>query len=302
MRAPARPRRGLLTTLVLVLAVAAPLAGCGNDADAQGADPQGADPQGVDAQERGRLSAGSDSIATTRERSAEHAAMPGGPTTFDRDSHDYYEHTRWYFSRLINQFHQVAFTGEYDGRRPRGRIIKWTGPLRLHITGIGSSTYFDEVERFAGTLARLTGTRIQLVNDRNWANVRINMLSKRQMAYIRPDQDCYAEVRFHETGFYIEQADVHITADDPVMRKHCIHEELTQIMGLTNDSTLQDVSIFNDFSRQTRLEREDRIMLVALYQPEIRPGMTADQAMPLIGRIMDRIIATCPVRVERLSC
>jgi len=297
MPAPGRPRRGLLATLVLVLAVTAPLAGCGSDADAQGAAAEGGSARQADG-----LAAGGEDLATARKRPTEQAAMPDGSTTFDRNSRDYYEHTRWYFSRLINQFHQVAFTGEYDGMHPRGRIIKWTGPLRLHITGIGSSTYFDEVERFAGTLAQLTGTRIQLVNDRNWANVRINMLSKRQMAYIRPDQDCYAEVRFHETGFSIEQADVHITADDPVMRKHCIHEELTQIMGLTNDSTLQDVSIFNDFSRQTRLEREDRIMLVALYQPEIRPGMTVEQAMPLVGRIMDRIIATCPTRVERLSC
>ena len=218
----------------------------------------------------------------------------------ERKSNDYYRHTRWYFNRLVNQFHRIAFTGELDGFHPRGRIVKWMRPLILYLDG--EALYQSEIKKVTRLLSRLTGVKIQFSSVRERANVKVFLLTALEMEAVYPTADCYAEIRFDETSYSIESAKVLITADNSVMRRHCIHEELTQIMGLTNDSTLHEISIFNDNSRLTRLEREDRIMLVALYQPSIHPGMTETQAGPIIQQIMQRIMIDCPIRITNLTC
>src|SRR3546814_16326288 len=61
----------------------------------------------------------------------------------------------------------------------------------------------------------------------------------------------------------------------------CVVEELTQIMGLANDSTIVADSIFNDRSPFTELTANDRLLLRILY----------DRRIPKIGR------ASCRERV-----
>ena len=53
----------------------------------------------------------------------------------------------------------------------------------------------------------------------------------------------------------------------------CVVEELTQVLGLPNDSDAVKPSIFNDQSRYFELTDHDRRMLKMLYDPRITPGM-----------------------------
>ena len=59
----------------------------------------------------------------------------------------------------------------------------------------------------------------------------------------------------------------------------CAVEEITQILGLPNDSDYVKNSIFNDTSRYFELTEHDRWLLRALYQPEIMPGMARNDAL-----------------------
>src|SRR5690606_30868465 len=73
-----------------------------------------------------------------------------------------------------------------------------------------------------------------------------------------------------------------------IMRRLCLHEEITQGLGLTNDSDARP-SIFNDDQEFALLTDHDRLLLRTLYDPRLKPGMTEAEAMPLVKRIVGEL-------------
>ncbi|MEO0357426.1 MAG: DUF2927 domain-containing protein [Pseudomonadota bacterium] len=71
----------------------------------------------------------------------------------------------------------------------------------------------------------------------------------------------------------------------PILQLACIQEEITQALGLTNDSPRADPSIFNDDDQYATLTGLDRRLLQLLYHPALRPGMTLETAGPIIDQI-----------------
>ncbi|MBO6520507.1 MAG: DUF2927 domain-containing protein [Rhodospirillales bacterium] len=69
---------------------------------------------------------------------------------------------------------------------------------------------------------------------------------------------------------------------------HCLLEELTQAMGLPNDSERLRPSIFNESSMLTRLSVLDRILIRSVYDPRIGTGMT----LGAFREVAETIIAT----------
>jgi len=58
--------------------------------------------------------------------------------------------------------------------------------------------------------------------------------------------------------------------------KHCLLEELTQSLGLPNDSERLRPSVFNEAFMLRKLSPLDRILVRAVYDPRVLPGMTLD--------------------------
>ncbi|MEM9269031.1 MAG: DUF2927 domain-containing protein, partial [Pseudomonadota bacterium] len=73
-------------------------------------------------------------------------------------------------------------------------------------------------------------------------------------------------------------------------REACIHEEIAQSMGLVNDSLEARPSIFNDDYEFALLTRHDEVLLSMLYDPALRPGMTATEVIPLLPGVARRAI------------
>ena len=69
----------------------------------------------------------------------------------------------------------------------------------------------------------------------------------------------------------------------------CVVEELTQVLGLPNDSDAVKPSIFNDRSRYFELTGHDRRMLKMLYDPRITPGMGRKEALRLGRKILEEM-------------
>ena len=77
----------------------------------------------------------------------------------------------------------------------------------------------------------------------------------------------------------------------PLTRLSCVHEEMAQAMGLPNDSPDARPSLFNDSLEFALLTEHDAILLRMLYDPRLRPGMTAEEARPLLPAIAEDAIA-----------
>jgi hypothetical protein len=63
----------------------------------------------------------------------------------------------------------------------------------------------------------------------------------------------------------------------------CIVEEITQAMGLPNDSEKVYPSVFNDKTPESLLTGLDALLLKMLYLPAIKPGMRAGQVQPILA-------------------
>jgi hypothetical protein len=69
------------------------------------------------------------------------------------------------------------------------------------------------------------------------------------------------------------------------LRRACIHEEIAQGLGLTNDSGEARPSLFSDDDEWARLTELDEALLRVHYHPDLQPGMTAEEALPLAQRL-----------------
>ncbi len=65
----------------------------------------------------------------------------------------------------------------------------------------------------------------------------------------------------------------------------CIVEELTQVMGLPNDSVKVFPSVFNDLSTDAYLSGLDYLLLKMLYDSRVKTGMDEKAARSILQTI-----------------
>lgn len=75
-----------------------------------------------------------------------------------------------------------------------------------------------------------------------------------------------------------------------LLRLSCIHEEIAQGMGLSNDSPAARPTIFNDDEEFALLTRHDELLLQILYDDRLRPGMTVNEARPIVETIVSELL------------
>lgn len=225
---------------------------------------------------------------------------------------------------LTENFMQIALFEEY--RVQGGRLVplqtestlrRWGGPVRLAVE-FGPTVDPDiqtrdlaEIERYVARLARVTGLPIR--RSQAGANYHVLIVNENELSRIGPrirdlipnisdaaidtvqnlPRSSYCLVfasNPSNTGLY-DRAVAVIRAEHPnLMRQSCIHEELAQGLGLANDSPRARPSIFNDDEEFGLLTRHDELLLQILYDPRLRPGMTADEARPIVSRIARELV------------
>ncbi|MBC7132781.1 MAG: DUF2927 domain-containing protein [Roseovarius sp.] len=228
----------------------------------------------------------------------------------------------WTDTDLMRNFEAIVFFDEYRpgaGYRPAsgeaGRLRKWTSPVRFGVE-FGASVPPEQqaadraaVTDYAARLARVTRHPIETVA--RGANFHVLFMSEDDraggLARIRalvPGIDATTlgifrdmpraihclVVAFSEKGnpHAYDRAIAWIRAEHPALsRASCIHEELAQGLGLANDSPRARPSIFNDDEEFALLTGHDEILLWLLYHPDLRPGMTPEEARPILRRLLD---------------
>lgn len=71
-----------------------------------------------------------------------------------------------------------------------------------------------------------------------------------------------------------------------VLRESCLHEEFVQSLGLTNDHPDVRPSLFNDDEEFALLTQHDGDLLRILYDERLEPGMSSEEAMPVVREIV----------------
>ena len=229
---------------------------------------------------------------------------------------------------LAQNFIQIALFEEYSdlgGRlvqqESESRLHRWERPVRMNIE-IGAAVSPDKatqdrraITRYASRLAGLSGLDIRVVpQDGNFTIFILTEDERRELgprlrelvpgisnAAVRTVTDlprtsyCLVfALDADETGKYSKAVAV-IRAEHPdLLRLSCIHEEIAQGLGLSNDSPAARPSIFNDDEEFALLTTHDEFLLRMLYDPRLRPGMSADQARPIARRIATELLGGGP--------
>lgn len=210
---------------------------------------------------------------------------------------------------LLRAFDIVAFGGEYSGKR-YDVVRKWGGPVRIGIDGAGHPAYLETyIDDVAKDLAKTTGHPIELYYSfgkqkakalgKDFDAKRVNVFvlylddaAVRKAVYkyfggsdvekeaILAEATCLANYKTRKNEI-VSAVIIFPKRHPESYHRACAVEEITQILGLPNDSDRIKNSIFNDTSRYFELTEHDRWLLRALYQPAIKPGTSRNDALRL---------------------
>lgn len=222
---------------------------------------------------------------------------------------------------LVRDFENVALYAEYtdvDGRfvhqQAPAHLRRWDEPVRVAVMTGGSASPEDaardraNVAAFTRRLAQLTGVDMAMGSGPDVNFVVLFMTSEERTAFASEvaarypnfspivmsalrdtplDQFCitYSFAKPDDPSVYSAAIVVIRAEHPPFTRLSCVNEEMAQAMGLPNDSPLSRPSLFNNSLEFALLTEHDAILLRMLYDPRLRPGMTADEVRPLLPAV-----------------
>ncbi|NUB46071.1 DUF2927 domain-containing protein [Fertoebacter nigrum] len=217
---------------------------------------------------------------------------------------------------LAENFLQVALFDEYR-RGPDGlqsgvtesRLRRWAGPVRVGLR-FGASVPADRqatdrarVASYLARLSQITGHPIALSDSS--PNFFLSIVNEDERRALGPQVTaalrniapadvagitdmprstyCLVYAMSEAGSGTYNRAYAVVRAEHPdLLRLSCLHEELAQGLGLANDSPRARPSIFNDDEEFALLTTQDELMLKMLYDPRLRPGMTLEEARPVV--------------------
>ncbi len=205
-------------------------------------------------------------------------------------------------SYLITAFTEVALRNEYS---QQGHVVRrWNKPIKVWLDHqVGDRELHTELVRMhIEHLSSLTKHPIKFVKTAKQANLTIvftrqkewksqvgRLFGKRAESVVQ-GAVCMANFRVNGRN-EIKEAGVVIPVDQARMHGKlvtCVVEEITQVMGLPNDSDRVYPSIFNDKTPENLLSGLDGLLLRMLYSEEVKNGMTEHEVKPVLRRLIAR--------------
>lgn len=217
--------------------------------------------------------------------------------------------SRSYTTAQINYFLEVALKSEYADSEPT--IKKWDRDINIKVIGSPTPEDLNTLQTVIDELNTLvSGIRLQVVSQAghslqdisshkprslgNNPNIEIYFVPESKFSQYEPN---YQPLNY---GFFwgwwndnhaIDRSRVLISTDGVTQqeRSHLIREELTQSLGLMEDSYQYSDSIFYQGWTDTNHYAEiDKAVIEMLYRPEIHPGMTQSQVLKVFQTLNAR--------------
>jgi len=206
---------------------------------------------------------------------------------------------------LLNSFVDIALNNEHSPQR--SPVRKWITRIDYFLVHRGGDealhshlirTHFEQ-------LSAITGLTIRPAKSQKAANYLIVLSSEDQLKddllnffgwrSITQREKFFRESICLGTFVSTEHSVInHAIVIIPVDRakalgrlEACVVEELTQVLGLPNDSIKVFPSVFNDLSSDVYLSGLDYLLLKMLYDPRVIAGMDENSLRPILKKIVD---------------
>ena len=209
---------------------------------------------------------------------------------------------------LVRYFDVIVFGSEYGKKLAQKVIAKWDQPSRIAFQGRVRPDYRRFVASHLKTLSGLTGLTFQVLKPgQKGQNMDLVFVPRARMekivipgvdpgliAKLAAPGGCYfLSVKKPESR--IIRAIIVINSErDKFGINHCLLEEISQSLGLPNDSDLMRPSLFSDRDQLTEPSRTDKILLKALYHPRMKAGLTRTEALRVARKIIAELDYVLP--------
>ena len=193
---------------------------------------------------------------------------------------------------LIKHFNSVVFVHEHGKKgQKETALFKWKGPIIYSPSGTLTRKQVNEFFKLMKRIRLLTKLDMRMAKKGDKANLIINFLPQKELAKkLKKGINCYGNIGGNSKAHTLLSGKAYIPSDRPEKTLHCLVEETVQLFGLKNDSDEIKNSIFNEKSKRNSLSVSDQILLKALYDRRLRPGMTKEQAQPVLRVVLKEIL------------
>jgi len=193
---------------------------------------------------------------------------------------------RIYSQNEIEYFTEIALGAEFGNAVPV--IKKWTDDIRIKINGAPTTDDLQTIDAIVNDLNEIiSGIKAKVVSKNE--NITISFSPESDFASIDsnyvPTNYGFFWALWHDDNYVIYNASILISSAEitQLERSHLIREELTQSLGLMNDSNKYEDSIF--YQEWTGLDNYsdiDKAVIALLYNKKILPGMTKEDVLKII--------------------
>lgn len=184
-----------------------------------------------------------------------------------------------YTDNEIEYFTEIALGSEYGSNVQV--IRRWDSDIKIKINGNPNEKDLQTLNQVISDINEIIGDKINLSLVDSNQNIDINFvpLSDFSICNAAPGNYGYFNCKWSNNVIY--ECDICIATDDVLLqeeRSHMIREELTQSLGLMNDSLGYRDSIFYEEWTYTQKYLEiDKKMIEILYSDKIKPGMVKQE-------------------------
>jgi len=196
---------------------------------------------------------------------------------------------------VISYFKDIVLGSEFGD--VSSVVRKWNTDIKVFVNGSPSAELTTELEGIISELNSLTGNSLQIqrVTTKETANFVIFLGNARDYTNQYPEVTSLVDANLGlfwlnwngSQEIYKGHMYVDLNRTNLSQQKHLLREELTQSLGLMNDSFEYPDSIFQQNpTTVTQFSKIDEELIKLLYNPQIVVGSTDSQVQSVLTRIL----------------
>lgn len=200
-----------------------------------------------------------------------------------------------YETELISYFKEVALQTEF-GDNSDNRILKWKKPMQIYVID-ANKRQLKAINKAISKINSLilNDFKVELVDEQKKCNTILYVCSMDKIEnldyvfyktftnIIEYEVDGYAYINWNNYNYELNKASIYINPLNSVeIHESTILEEITQCIGLPNDSEKYSNSIFYENKSEEDINifefsPLDKDVIQLLYHPRIKAGMNTEQ-------------------------
>ncbi len=199
--------------------------------------------------------------------------------------------------RLVAAFGETMFDagtaphGPRDARPDRDFLARWSSPVEVAIIEGDTAANRALAQRSVAEMATLSGVQMVWLDAGNDdAELTIHFSADREFVINGNElARCYSRIATGRDGTIVA-AEVHIAQAAPgEWRVDCLTHELLHAFGWRGH-THRIRSAISYAHGEAEMTEWDRLMMRALYDPRLQPGIARDDALPVVRDILHGLL------------